>query len=534
MGNDIEFLIGLLGAVALGAWLGWRASIPYPIVLFAAGLAIGVVPGLPDPGLDPDVIFLVFLPPLIHAAAYQTSVRTLMRETRPVTVLAVGGVVATMSSVAIVAHALVDGLTWPAAFVLGAAVSPTDTVAAKGVFRRLGVPERVTTIVEGESLVNDGVALVLYRIAVGAALSGGFSLVDGGNELLVTGAGGAAVGLAVAWLIGLLRRRLDEAMIEITVTLLTPYLAWIPAEELGLSGILAAVSSGLYLGWKGPELFAPGTRLQAYGFWTVLTFLLESLLFILVGLQIPRVIEGLDGRALGELVVAAVAVSATVVAARLLVTAVTTAQPPLSRAERLVIGWSGMRGAVSLGVALAIPLQTDAGAPLPGRDVVIFLTVAVIGATLVLQGLTLPLLIGRLGLRETHTGERRVALARFRTVEAALARVGELMDDEDVPDSVVERARTLYANRARQLAGLCRAGVPVDERGDEDAWRWVRRDLLGTERRALLELRDQGEVTAAVVNEVERELDLEEERVRPPAPDDSAAPMVTLEEARER
>ena len=447
-----------------------------------------------------------------------------MRETRPVTVLAMGGVAATMSSVAIVAHALVDGLSWPAAFVLGAAVSPTDTVAAKGVFRRLGVPERVTTLVEGESLVNDGVALVLYRVAIGAALSGGFSLVEGGLELLVTGAGGAAVGLAVAWLIGELRRRLDEAMIEITVTLLTPYLAWIPAEELGLSGILAAVSSGLYLGWKGPELFAPSTRLQAYGFWAVLNFILESLLFILVGLQIPGIIEALEGRALGELIVAGVAVSVTVIVARLLVAAVTSARPALSRSERLVIGWSGMRGAVSLGVALAIPLQTDAGAAFPGREVVIFLTVAVIGSTLVLQGLTLPLLIARLGLRETHTGERRVALARFRTVEAALGRVGELTMTATCPTRWSSGRGPCTPTARASSPGLCRAGVPVDEQGDEDVWRRVRRDLIAVERRALLELREQGAVTAAVVTDVERELDLEEERVRPPQPATAPCP----------
>ncbi|HSD80609.1 MAG TPA: Na+/H+ antiporter, partial [Solirubrobacteraceae bacterium] len=496
MGNDLEFLIGLLGAVALFAWLAQAAGLPYPIVLFAAGISLGYVPGLPAVHLDPDIIFLVFLPPLVHAAAYATSITTLRRDAGPISVLAIGGVAATVAAVAVVAHALVDGLSWEMAFVLGAAVAPTDTVAATSIFRRMGVPERVTSIVEGESLVNDGIALVLYRIAAAAATSGAFSLLDGAGELLLTGAGGAAVGLIVGYAIAWVRRRLDDPMIEITLTLVTPYLAYVPAEELHLSGILAAVTSGLYLGHLEPELFSPTTRLQARSFWAVLVFILESLLFILIGLQLPDVLDALQGVSAGDIALWSAAVSGAVIAVRLAVALAARGSPPVTRGERIAIGWSGMRGAVSLGAALAIPLTTDAGGALPGRDLVLVLTMAVIGVTLVLQGLTLPRLVGRLGICETVTSERRIAMARFRTVEAALMRIAELgRRDDGVPADVVERARTMYANRARQIAGLCRAGVPVDEEGNEDAWRRLRRELLEVERASLLQLRDQGEVT---------------------------------------
>lgn len=508
--QEIEQLIGLLVAVALLAWAARAVGVPYPVVLVLGGLAIGLIPGLPRVELDPDVVFLVFVPPLVHVAGYLTGVRRLRDHAGAISVMAIGLVALTIVAVAVVAHALASELSWPAAVALGAIVAPTDPVAATAVFRRAGAPERVTAVVEGESLVNDATGLVVYRLAVTAAVTGAFSLVHAGGDLIAVSAGGIAVGIAGAWLAGWLRRRLDDALIEITITLLTPYATYVAAEELGVSGILAAVASGVILGWQAPRLFSAGTRLQSNAFWSVLTFLLESTLFILVGLQIPSVFGALRGSPLA-LAVDAAAVVGVVAAVRMAVALVLRSMPV---AERVVVGWSGMRGAVSLAAALSVPLVTDAGAPFPGRELIIFLTVVVIGATLTVQGLTLPLLVRRLlPERGEAPGARAQALARFESVGAALERIGELSLDGDVPPPLVERARELYTSRASQLAGECRTGV-AEEHSDTDAWLRLRLGLLDAERAALVGMRDDGEITNAVMTSVERDLDLEEERLR--------------------
>ena len=503
---------------------------PYPIFLVLAGLGIGFLPGLPALEVDPDVIFLVFLPPLVHAAAWMSSPRQLKANARTVGLLAIGLVLATTTAVAAVAHALLPELGWGPALVLGAIVSPTDTVAATAVFRRLGVPERVVSVIEGESLINDGSALVIYRVAVVAVVTGAFTVGGTLVDVLLVGAGGALLGLAVAVLVAQLRRRVEDPTIEITVTLLTPYLAFLPAEELGLSGILAAVSSGLYLGWRAARDFNANTRLQAYGFWSVLVFVLESILFILIGLQVPDVLAALSGEPVGRLALAAALVVSVVIAVRLAFQFTVGGieerfdrrrgrADALGWRERAVVGWSGMRGAVSLAAALSLPLQTAAGAPFPGRDLILFLTVAVIGVTLVVQGLTLPLLVRRLGVEEEPSASGRdKALTRFRTVEAALERIADLSFEEDARSPDVERAREMYAIRAQQLSGACRTGVPESGDSDVATWTRLRRELLGVERSALLDLRDEGKVNVGVVREVERDLDLEEERLQRAAP----------------
>ena len=508
--TEIGLLLALLGGIAAIVWAAGRVNVPYPIFLLLAGLGIGFIPGLPELEVDPDVIFLVFLPPLVHAAAWQTSPKVLKHHARTVSVLAVGLVAATMAAAAVVAHAVFPSLSWAAAFVLGAIVAPTDTVAATAVFRRIGVPERVVNLVEGESLINDGTALVLYRTALAALTAGTFAPADAIVDLLVVGTGGAAFGLAVAWVVRRARRRIDDALIEVTVTLLTPFLAFIPAEHLGLSGILAAVSSGLYLGSTQGEDFTPSTRLQALGFWGVLTFMLESVLFILIGLQFPGTLDRLSGEAAGTLIAGATGVAVVGVLVRMAF-AMTTVPLPLG--ERTVVGWAGMRGAVSLAAALAIPLDA------PGRPLIVFLTLTTIGITLIAQGLTLPHLVRILRLEEAAPGVREKALARFRTTEAALTQIADLSFENDgVPPQTIERAREMYAERARQLTGDCREGVPPRSQADVAAWASLRKQLLAVERRALMELRQEGRISLRVLREVERDLDLEEERLSRTAP----------------
>lgn len=503
-------LIILLVAVALLAWGARAIGVAYPIVLVVGGIGLAFIPGLADVELDPELVFLIFLPPLVHAAAYRTGTKRLRDNAAEITVLAVALVAFTIVVVAVVAHALVDGITWPAAVALGAIVAPTDPVAATSVFRRAGAPERVEGVVEGESLVNDATGLVVLRIAIVAAVSGHFSAWHGVGDLILVSGGGFAIGIVVAIVSGWVRSRLDDSLIEITITLLTPYVAYIAAEKLDVSGVLAAVTSGALLGSRDYKLSSAGTRLEAYAFWGVLTFLLESSLFVLVGLQVRTVFDDLP-ISTGALIGAAAAITAAVVAARLLV-AFGLWRLPFR--ERIVVGWSGMRGAVSLAAALSIPLTTDLGAGFPERDVIICLTLIVIGATLVGQGLTLPWLVAWvLPADASDPGARAHAMARFESVTAALDEISALSTRSDISPSLVERARELYSSRASQLAGECRLGV-AEADSDTGAWIGLRLELLTVERQALVEARDQGEITNAVVLSVERDLDLEEERLQ--------------------
>ena len=281
--------------------LARRINVPYPIPLVIGGVVLGLLPGMPEIELDPDMVLLVFLPPLLYSAAFFSDLRALRYNARPISMGAIGLVLATTGAVALVAHDVI-GTSWALSFALGAIVSPTDPVAATAIMRNVGAPRRIVNLVEGESLVNDATALVAYRVAVAAAIGGSFSAVDAGFEFLLAAVGGVAIGLAVAFVIAEIRRRLNDPVTEITISLLTAYAAFIPADELGLSGVLAAVSAGVYLGWRAPELISPETRLQAFGTWEVLIFLLNATLFILIGLQLPVIVDGLEGTPVGEVV----------------------------------------------------------------------------------------------------------------------------------------------------------------------------------------------------------------------------------------
>jgi CPA1 family monovalent cation:H+ antiporter len=511
--------LGLLTAVAAMLALAPTLRIPYPILLVLGGLAIGLVPGMPELELEPELIFFGVLPPLLYGAAFFTSLRDLRANVRPIGLLAIGLVVATTVGVAIVAHEVVDGLTWPAAFVLGAIVSPTDPLAATAIARRLGVPRKLVSIVEGESLVNDGTGLVLYRVAVAAVVTGSFSAAETGASFVLSVVGGIAVGLAVGWIVRQVRRRLDNPPAEITISLMTGYLAFLPAELFGFSAVLAAVTAGIYLGWHTPELTTSQVRLQGIAVWEIFQYLLNALLFVLIGLQLPVVIDALEDIPAARLLAYAAAVSATVIAARFAwVFAVLHA--PKKVAGRMsnwrgavFLSWAGMRGAVSLAAALALPLETDAGAAFPARDLILFLTFSVILATLVGQGLTLPLVIRVLGLEEDEGEAREDAKARIRAAEAAIARLEELESEDWVRDDTAERVRGLYRFRTdRFRARFDDADDGAIESRSQDFQR-LRRELLEAERRAILELRRSGVISNDVWLRVSRDLDLEDQRL---------------------
>jgi monovalent cation/hydrogen antiporter len=511
--------LGLIVAVATMLVVAPALHVPYPILLVLGGLALGLVPGMPEFELRPELVFFGVLPPLLYSAAFFTSLRDFRAGARTISALAVGLVVATTVGVAVVAHAFVEGLSWGSAFVLGAIVSPTDPLAATSIARRLGVPRKLVTIVEGESLVNDGTGLVAYRVAVIAVVSGSFSAAQAGGLFVLSVVGGVGVGLAVGWLVRQVRRRLDNPPAEITISLLTGYLAFIPAELLGASAVLAAVTAGIYLGWHTPELTTAQVRLQSVAVWGIVQYLLNALLFVLVGLQLPVVVDALEGISVGALLAYSALVSVTVVAVRFAWVFVVL-QAPRWLAGRMTswrggvfLSWAGMRGAVSLAAALALPLQTDAGDPFPGRDLVLFLTFAVILFTLVGMGLTLPVVIRWLGLEDDGIEDREDAKARIRGAEAAIARLEELGGEDWVREDTAERLRGAYSFRTTRFRARLDDGDDGSIESRSQDYQRLRRELLDAERNALLELRRAGVISNDVWLRVGRDLDLEDERL---------------------
>jgi Na+/H+ antiporter len=518
-------LVGLLAAAAALLAVAELVRVPYPILLVLGGLGLGFVPGMPRIELAPDLVLVAVLPPLLYGAAFFTSLREFRANIRPITLLAIGLVLTTMLAVAVVAHALIPGLDWPTAFVLGAILSPTDPTAATAIAQRLGLPRGLIALIEGESLVNDGTALVAYRFAVAAVVTGSFSLAAASGRFLLNVAGGIAIGLAVGYVLRQIRRRIDNPPVEITISILSGYFAYLPAQAADVSGILAAVTVGIYMGWYTPELTTPQTRLQGVAVWEILFFLLNALLFALIGLQLPAIIDGLSGTSNAALVGYAVAVTAVVMLARFGWIFLTTylprlltpgtrdrARPPTWQSST-VLAWSGMRGAVSLAAALALPLTTDSGAPFPDRDLIVFLTFAVILGTLVVQGLTLPGLIRLLDLEEDRLAEKEEAKARIYAAEAALTRLDELLEEEWVREDTAERLRGLYDFRRERFRSRFE---PEGDRSVEARsvdFQRLRHELLDAERQAVLELRRSGRIDDAVMRRVVRDLDLEDARL---------------------
>jgi CPA1 family monovalent cation:H+ antiporter len=509
--GDSLTLAGLLAAAVVLLLVAQLLRVPYPILLVLGGLGLGFLPGMPHIELAPDLVLVAILPPLLYGTAFFTPLRGFRTNVREISLLAFGLVLTTMLAVAAVAHTAISSLDWPGAFVLGAILSPTDPAAATALAQRVGLPRRVTALVEGESLVNDGTALVAYKFAVAAVVSGSFSMADAAGRFVLNVAGGIAIGLAAGYLVRQVRRRLDNPPVEITISILSGYFAYLPAQAAGVSGVLAAVTIGIYMGWHTPELTSVQTRLQGVAVWEVLFFLLNALLFTLVGLQLLSIVDSLAGNSTGALIADAVVVTATVIGARFLWVFCTGSDR--SWRESTVLAWSGMRGAVSLAAALALPLTTDADAAFPDRNLLVFLTFATILGTLVVQGLTLPGLLRLLGLEDDGLAEKEEAKARIHAAEAALARLDELVDEEWVRDDTAERLRGLYNFRRDRFRSRFHAdGDGAIESRSADYQR-LRRELLDAERQAVVALRRSGRIDDDVMRRVFRDLDLEDARL---------------------
>jgi monovalent cation/hydrogen antiporter len=523
--NQAELLIGgLLVAIAGGGALARWIGVPYPIVLVVGGALFGFIPGTPAVKLNPNIVLVVFLPVLVYSAAFFANLGDIRANLRGITMVSIGLVLATMAAVAVVAHAVI-GIPWSAAFALGAVVSPTDPLAAGLIMRRLDVPRRLVSAAEGEGLFNDATALVAYRVAVAAVVAGTFSLGHAAVTLIADAAGGIAIGLAVGWVVAEIRKRLSDPQLSVTISLVSGYAAFIPANAVGASGVLAAVTTGIYMGIRGPSIIPARVRLQGFFAWDLLDFMINSALFVLVGLQLRTIVQSLTSFSAGTLIGWGAAISGVVVITRIVwffsmpyLVRLLDRRPSqrlrrVPASHRFVIAWSGMRGAVSLAAALALPLTVNSGAPFPSRNLILFLAFAVIFATLVVQGLSLPVLIKRLRITDEGAAETEELRARLGATRAALAQIDALRAEDWTRDDTMERMRGAYEYRKRRLAA--RAGK-IEDDGYEDrslAYQQAVQIVLGAQRDALVQMRREGTISNETMNRVITELDLEESRL---------------------
>ena len=523
----LELVLILLAVTAALALLADRLGVPHPVLLVLGGLVLAFVPGLPRVEMEPDVLFLIFVPPLLYWGSLTATLRDFRRDLWPILNLGVVLVLVSIVGVAVVARALDPAFGWAAAFALGAIVSPPDPIAATAVMRTVGGPRRLANVLEGEGLVNDAAALVVYRMAVRAATTGTFSFWQAIPQFVLTGTGGIAIGLAFGWGIAQLRRHLPRhPVVENTISLLTPFAAYLPAERVGASGVLAVVAIGLYLGRVGPRIVPPVTRLQADAMWSVLSFLIEGLVFILVGLELPRVMEALRDQALSTLIWYGAAVTLALILIRMawvLLSAqalrwIRARAPALNWRERIFIGWAGMRGGDSLVIALALPFATRSGQAFPARSLIIFIAFVVILVTLVFQGLSLRPLLRRLGLHGRRETGQEEAHARRVAVQAGLKRLAEITRDGN--DAEVARyLRQRHQSRVRRWSDRedrrsSAARGPAPHRSDTDerraaTYRKLREEMILAEREAVITLRDEGVIGDDVMRRIQRDLDLE-------------------------
>jgi Na+/H+ antiporter len=523
--QQAEIVVLLFTMVAALVFVARRIAIPYPVLLVLGGLGLSFIPRLPEMRLQPDVVFYFFLPALIYPAALFTSWRDFRRNLRPILLLAIGLVLFTMVAVASVARWLVPGLPWAAAFALGAIVSPPDAVAAATVIRRLGVPHRIEVILEGESLVNDATALVALQFAVAALITGNFSGTAAAAQFVWVAAGGVVFGLLVGFIMRSVQRHLDDPPIQITISLLTPFLAYLPAEYLHVSGVLATVAAGIFLGWHSPLMVGARTRLQASAFWEMMAFLLNGFVFITIGLQLRGILHGLNGLSLSQACLNALIISAAVVLVRIawvfpatyiprfLFKTIRQRDPYPGWRNMVIIAWAGMRGVISLAAAFALPFALPDGRPFPARNYILFFTFCVILTTLVFQGLTLPIIIRKLNITRDRTTDDEERSARFEANKAALKALEELSESGKFPADAVERLRAEYDERLQQLQ-LC-ADNPDDCTGQvaTPQFQSLQQQALNEERRTIIRLRNEHVINDDALRRIQRDLDLAEARL---------------------
>jgi len=527
-GIEIVFLLLLLFVVVFGA-LARRLAVPYPIVMVIGGLSLSFIPGIPKVTLDPDLVFFVILPPLLYSAAWLTSWREFSYNLVSIFLLAFGLVTFTVVGVTQAGHWLLPGFDWRVGLVLGAIVAPTDAIAATSIAKRLGLPRHMVDILEGESLLNDASALLALEFGIGLLVAGHASTFGEGTlRLCYLTAAGIAIGLVIAEVVHLIEHRIDDGPIEIALSILTPYVAYLMADFMRASGVLAVVACGLYLSRKSSHFFSPTVRLQAWAVWDSLTFILNGLVFVLIGLQLPHVIGAIRDHNLRTLILYGLAFSGLLILLRLIWMfpgayfanvvrrRIFHQTEPLPPARHIfIVGWTGMRGVVSLAAAIALPQTLAEGTPFTQRNMIIFLAFSVILVTLVLQGLTLPPLIRALGVAGAKFGSHPEEREARRTIlQAALSHLEKSRSETDSESAeVYEDLAQHYRHR---LATLAEEGDGSQDGVDPSFYRRfsdLSRELLGVERQVAVQLRNQRRISDELLREIEREIDLGEARL---------------------
>lgn len=526
MHNDMtaEIIIGLLVGVTALVYVASKIRVPYPIFLVLGGLAIALAP-LPVVPLRPDLIFLLFLPPLLYHAALMTSWRDFRANLRPILMLAIGLVLVTTVAIAWVSHEMV-GLIWPAAFALGAIISPPDAIAATSVMQRLRIPKRIVTILEGESLVNDASALVIYTFAITAALKGDFSLPQASWQFVVVSTGGILIGYVVGMIVVWARKRLTDNGVDTLLSLLVPYIAYLPAEWCHVSGVLAAVTAGLYVGRHAPRMVSSEQRMRLNAVWDALVFLLNCIVFILIGLQLPSIIRSIRNDpdvsvwqmtfytiviAVVTIVIRFAWVFMLALIRRWLDRKNVDRHAALGAKSLTLISWAGMRGIVSLAAAIALPLLPES---FPHRDRIIFITFGVILITLVGQGLTLPFVIRALGLSTDESDEKEEALARRELAFGALARLEAMELIGEAPPGLIKQVRDGYELRVQRFNQRLDANNELELADPCNSMIDVELEALDAERSILIKLRDDGLIADEILRRVQNELDIADVRLR--------------------
>jgi monovalent cation/hydrogen antiporter len=525
--EKIALVILLLFGVAFLGILSNRYKFPFPVALVLSGLLISRIPGLPIIELDPSVVFIIFLPPLLYSAAWQTSWRDFKTYWRGISLAAIGLVFLTTAIVAVVAHFIIPEISWPLAFLLGAIISPPDAIAATSVTKGLGLDPRLISVLEGESLVNDASGLIAYKYALTAILAGNFVLWQAGLNFVWVVAMGIGIGLLVGYIMYLVHKNfICDPIIEVTLTFLTPFSSYMIAEYFHVSGVLAVVSTGLYLSFRSAEIFTNESRIMAYSVWDVVVYILNGLIFILIGLQLRGVIAGIQDYSRPELILYAFIISAVVIILRFIWIIPSAIFPVMmkrinqkahfNKRNLLVFGWAGMRGVVSMAAALALPLTLPGGLPFPHRNLIIYITFCVILATLVLLGLTLPWVIKKLNI-EPYSIAAEEYEVRTKVVNNTIAHIEENLSL--INGELLNNIKTKYEIKYNRLQ---RTDLPAGYFNDKEPdvanifneYSKLQIELIAVERKSLNLMHRSGEANEEIVRKIERELDLEETRLK--------------------
>jgi monovalent cation/hydrogen antiporter len=529
--QDILLLIlTLLFGISMLTMLSHKLRIPYPIFLVIAGLLISLVPGIPSVSLDPNFVFLIFLPPLLYAAAWNTSWKDFWKMKRPISLLSFGLVIFTSAAVALVSHAIIPDFPLAYGFLLGGIISPPDAVAATSVLQGMKIPKRVITILEGESLVNDASSLIVFRFALIAILTGQFHLGEAGKTFLLVACLGILIGVAIGYVIYIIHRFLPTTpSIDAAITLVTPYIMYITAEHFHYSGVLSVVSGGLFLTYRSHKMFSYESRLQLSSLWETLIFLLNGFVFILIGLQLTEIIKGLGNSSVGEAIVYAVVISLLTIIIRviwvfpnaylprILFKSIRETETRPSWQAVLLVAWSGMRGVVSLAAALAVPLTLSDGRAFPHRNLILFITFIVILFTLVLQGLSLKPLIRylKIPIQDSETLKNQALALRVQLAESVLVHLDTNYSEEIDNNETYKRVRDRY----ERMIEISKKKLVRSETTDEAAsflprYRQMLIELVDVRRRELDRFRSSNEYDEELIRDREYELDLEEARLR--------------------